>query len=218
MPRDLLIGSGFFATRTFHDARAEFLQHTWLPNTARVSTRIVIVDNSTYGLPELALYRLIRCEKNLGHACDPFPAIAKTPLLGWSLSWILPALVAYADDCDFIYKEQDCLAFGDWLPLVRRGRASIGRNDLMPCEQSLFYIEHDFILPFITDYLLLAGHDAQISTEDKFRRLLDRYGGPIEFHDLPGGRNRPMPNVTRPFYLQKITDHELSRLKHSGLV
>lgn len=188
----------------------------------RVTSNIVIVDNSQGFCTTAEVYapmvRCVRIRENLGHANDPISKTARTPLLGWSMSWLIAAQIAYSEGCDFIYKEQDCLAFGDWLPLVRRGCASIGRNDAMPCEQSLFYIRHDYLLTFITNYFKLGGHDAEISTEDKFRRLMDASGGAIEFHDLPGGRNRPLPDLSKPFYLQRITQNEMQQLKDSELI
>jgi len=82
----------------------------------------------------------------------------------------------------------------------------------------LFYIKHEFILPFVRDYLLLGHHDATIVTEDKFKQLKDSYGGAIEFHNLPGGRDRPLPDITKPFYAQKLTESEMNELRDSGLV
>lgn len=184
------------------------LFHQWLDNTLPVCRNIVVVDNSPEpGAPWNPNVRVIRCRDNLGHPGDGDAIKKPGPLLGWSMSWILPAVVAYCDGCDFVYKEQDCFAFGDWLPVIRRGRMSIGRNSQMPCEQSLFYIGHDFILTFVWEYLGQSGHDATFSSEAKFVAIKDRAEG-IEFHDLPGGRDRPLPNAA-PYYAQRMTIAEI---------
>jgi cephalosporin hydroxylase len=220
----ILIGTGFYATPQTMRARYEFFQ-LWLENTKLVSHNIVVADNAEP--PEFRLeyafrdslnlsLRFIKCNRNLGHAVWPIAKCAGTPLLGWSLSWMLPALVAYADGCDYIYKEQDCLAFGDWLPRVRQDQFAAGRNSVMPCEQSLFFLRHDFILPFMADYIRLGSHDCEVSTEDKFKRAMELHGG-MKFHDLPGGRERPLPFGAPAWYAQNITQDELAEIaKRTG--
>ena len=221
MQNQILIGTGFYAGPENIIELGEFLS-LWRANTARVSDNIVIADNSEGFCTNAEAYlpncRHVRIWNNLGHAGDPISQTASTPLLGWSMSWMIPALIAYSEKCDFIYKEQDCLAFGDWLPIVRQGAATIGRNDVMPCEQSLFYIRHDYILTFVRNYLCLGEHDAVMSTEEKFRRVMEQSGGMVQFHDLPGGRNRPLPDLTKPFYLQRITPDEMQTLKNANLI
>ena len=88
----------------------------------------------------------------------------------------------------------------------------------MPCEQSLFYVRHDFIVPFVAAYMALPQHDCEMSSEEKFSRVKEAFPGEVEFHDLPGGRNRPLPDFSKPFYAQRISDSELASLKHSRLV
>jgi hypothetical protein len=216
----ILIGTGFYANESTFDEKADFL-FQWINNTENADFNIFIVDNCECSFrysQDVVRTRYCRIKRNLGHASTPFHQVAKTPLLGWSISWIIPALIAYSEGCDFVYKEQDCLAFGDWLPIVCQGRATFGQNSIMPCEQSLFYLRHDFILTFIRDFMCVPGHDAQISTEDKFRKVMMNHGGDVKFHDLPGGRNRPVPDMTKPFYLQKITPEEMQALKTQGLI
>lgn len=219
----ILIGSGFYASFENHREASRFF-HLWQENTQLELHRssaeiqsIVVVDNSALGLPDYFSNERVRIHRNLGHAGDPFPKIAGTPLLGWSISWIIPALAAYSEGCDFIYKEQDCLAFGDWLPMVRVGRFSIGRNDNMPCEQSLFFIRHDAILEVVRLYLCITDHDAVMSTEEKFVRVMQAVSG-AEFHSLTGGRNRPLPDSSKPFYLQRITNDEMQALQRAALL
>ncbi len=126
---------------------------------------------------------------------------------------MLSALVAYADGADFVYKEQDCLAFGNWLPEIQRGGMAFGRNDIMPCEQSLFWLRHDHILPVVRAYMDFAEPDGIRLPEQKFRQLMDA-GLDVQFFDLPGGRNRPFP-ASGPFYGQQWQPGELARLRAS---
>lgn len=223
--RPILIGTGFHATLQNVNERANFLVR-WLENTRDVSNNIVIVNNSELGQHDIADsfrntlcigLRWIKCNRNLGNASTPIGQCAGTPLLGWSMSWIQSALVAYADGCDFVYKEQDCLAFGDWLPAIRKGRFATGRNDHMPCEQSLFYLRHDTILEFVRAYMELPQHDVQMSTEEKFYRVMAGLDG-CGFHDLPGGRNRPLPMNAPAWYAQRITPDEMGQIAELSIL
>lgn len=203
----LLIGSGFYSPPDKFIERRRLFQ-LWMENTLPVCSNVVVVDNSPEpGAPWDSSVRVIRCRQNLGHPGDSNAIMKPGPLLGWSMSWILPALVAYCDGCDFIYKEQDCFAFGDWVPVVRRGQMTFGRNSQMGCEQSLFYINHAFILRFLFEYLGQFGHDAMISSESKFLSIMEKLNW-VEFHDLPGGRDRPLPNAA-PYYAQRMTIPEI---------
>jgi hypothetical protein len=211
--RDLLIGTGFYSPASQQESRLEFLR-LWLRNT--IPANIVIVDNSDIGLAADASLRIIRVDKNLGHALAP-----RIPgrLCGWSLSWILPALVAYSENCDFIYKEQDCLAFGDWIPRLRRARASFGSNSMQACEQSLIYLERDFIPDFIAAYVAIPESDTTCFCETKFAMLEAMFPDSIRRHDLPGGILRPLPiGHPGPWYAQKIVPENLDDLRRAGLV
>lgn len=214
--KPLLIGTGFWSDReSFFDNLSLF--NRWLDNTALVSENIVVVDNSERPLNQESLWpaRAIRCERNLGHVCNRLAA-TPTPLLGWSMSWIQSALVAYADGCDFIYKEQDCFAFGDWLTIVRNNQEtamSFGRNQVVGCEQSLFYIQHHYILTAVRNYLAMQEHDCDLIPEQKFMRMRSHSPSDVGYHSLPGGRDRPLPNLKKPFYAQKITPEEWIQIK-----
>jgi hypothetical protein len=209
-PLNILIGSGFYAAAN-EQSKLVFLD-IWMRNTLQVSPRIAIVNNSAF---ELLGNYFTRCERNLGHACGQ-PANPIGRLYGWSVSWIIPALISYADGLDFVYKEQDCLAFGNWFPIVKQGRMAVGKNRDFPCEQSLFYIRNDAILEIVTAYLNIPDSDADRLPEHKFGLLMESQPEVMQF-ELPGGRNRPLPD-SGPFYAQKITPAELIEFKRRGLI
>ena len=217
----ILIGTGYYATQDNSTAMLQMWQ-AWLKNTLTVSDNIVVIDNADAPLPlaEHGPARVIRNRRNLGHVGDSLPP-GVGPLLGWSLSWMQTALVAYSEGCDLIYKEQDCFAFGDWLPVVRQSCfMTTGRHHAMQCEQSLFYLNHDFILPFLREYihLSLGFNDVAMVPEAKFVRIMESFRSCCGFHDLLGGRNRPLPNFKEPFYAQKLTLEEIMKLKEAGLL
>jgi hypothetical protein len=207
-----LIGTGFYASEEDHDQEYRFFQSVWVPNTGR-EKRLVVVTNSHY-CPLLP--KEIRVYRNLGHV-DNSPFATTHKLLGWSMSWIMPAMVAYSEGLDFIYKEQDCLVFGDWMQAICHGDACFGRNSVMGCEQSLFYIRHGFILDFVTAYMSLPQMDAKCTPENKFMILKERFSG-IEQFDMPCGRERPLPLERKTWYAQRLTPVELDELRKRGLI
>lgn len=215
----LLIGTGFYSSAADHARKLDFL-HLWLANTP--SLPIVIVDNSDLGLPSHLSHpshsiRVLRITKNLGHMSSL--GASSHRLLGGSLAWIISALVAYSENCDYIYQEQDCLAFGDWLPEIRRGRASFGNHATMDCEQSLVYIERNFIPGFLAAYLAIPESDAVCLSETKYKLLERQFPDDICRHSLQPGRGRPLPHDSRgPWTAQQFTEPELDALKRAGLV
>lgn len=211
MQNKILIGTGFYSTAENHWQRKNFFRRWWL-NTWRTSERVVVVDNSEVGFtfPEI---QIIRVHNNLGPNTDVGPTHSR--LLGWSMSWIIPAMIAYSEQCDFVYKEQDCLAFGDWLPEICHANISVGRNSQMPCEQSLFYLKRDFIPTFVAQYIADPARDNEVMTECKMFEAAKGYMN-TRFFDMPFGRERPLTFYSdRPWYAQRWTDDELAELdKH----
>jgi hypothetical protein len=217
MERDVIVGTGFYATAENHwQKRSTFAR--WLINTkANVppKTRVLVVDNSHSGLPYDSRIRILN---NLGHVASPQARFSQ--FNGWSMSWILPALVAYSEGCDFVYKEQDCFAFNDWLPAIRKGRAAFGNHKTMECEQSLFWIERDFIPDFVQVYLSIPEPDCQCLPERKFQMVQGMCSPVVQRFDIGPGRCRPLPDITTsaPWYAQQLTDAEVSHLIDAGLL
>jgi hypothetical protein len=219
--RNTLIGTGFYSDREHRSESLRFFAY-WLRNTIRVSERIVIVDNSERGEGCILTahgVQLIRINNNLGHV-GQFSTI-RHRLAGWSMSWLIPAMIAYSEDMDFVYKEQDCLAFGDWLPRLRQGRAAFGKHHQLDCEQSLFWIERDYIPEFVGAYLAINEPDTTCIPERKFKLVRDRLGDSVQQHDIGPGRGRPFPADfdAQPWSAQKI--HQFQELPailaHYGL-
>ncbi len=214
--REVLIGTGFFSTVEDHDKKLGLFVDWWR-NTTKAAGNIVAVDNSEFPLSDVFKgVRIIRNRRNLGHACAQ--CVKGGPLLGWSMSWIQPALIAYAEGCNFIYKEQDCFAFGDWIKEIDTGGMSFGLNKTVDCEQSLFFIRHEFILTSIRYYMAISRPDWEMLPESKFARMRQVNPYQISFHNLPGGRDRPLPDTSKPFYAQRLTEDEFAQLRKEKLL
>lgn len=220
-----LIGSGFYAAdmQDFQKKREFHLRH-WLPNVG--DRDYVVVDNSEPPVPKIEMTgrgRLIEVRKNAGHVGSMLGQY-RPHLGGWSLSWIIHAFIAYSEGRDFIYQEQDCLAFGDWEQTIlsemdERGlvMAFGDGSDVSCCEQSLFYIKHEFITEAVYKYLSIADGDGKILPEEKFQ-IMERNDYRIGRFSLKCGRNRPLPLEEKTWYSQKFSPDELDQLKEAGLV
>lgn len=222
-----LIGTGFCSTSNEdHYKKVEFLS-IWLKNVGERD--VVIVENTDAMLgrelnpDELpGNVRVIRVNKNKGHVLD-FLGKSEPQLCGWSLSWIQPALTAYAEDRDFLYQESDCLAFGNWeaqiLSEMEAGnlKMAFGVGTVCASEQSLFYIRHDFILTAIQKYLAIPRSDGELLPEDKMW-LMARLHRHIGTHSVGPGRSRPIDFEAKTFSAQKFTDEEMAELRARKMI
>lgn len=221
-----LIGSGFFAdSAADFEAKADFWHKYWLPNVG--DRDVVIVDNSERPTPKLesqGRIRVIQAAKNLGHVGSLLGQF-RPHLAGWSLSWILPALMAYSESRDFIYQEADCLAFGDWEQAISREMderhllAAFGSaaSHVAECEQSLFFIRSEFITEFLWRYLSFPDGDGKMVPESKFAAMADN-DFRIGRFSLGVGRMRPIDFEAKAFYAQKFTPDELAQLRERKLI
>lgn len=185
---------------------------------------IVIVNNCGLAGPVGENLREINVHHNLGHIGH---WIGKTHprILGWSMSWILPALIAYSEQRDFIYVEQDCLVFGDWeSQIIEEAKqygwnATFGRcpSTIAACEQSLFWLHCQFIPEFVGRYMEIKSGDADMLPEDKFMTLLHALPGVGQF-SLPYGRTRPFDPERKSFYIQQVSETELNLLRSSNRI
>lgn len=225
-----LLGSSFF------DGGREFrrdMARVWHWNTlaARPTpSRIVIVAEGGSKVPiKSGDMDVIELSGDLGHIGSHLNGSKKHEFTGWSASMCALAMIAYVDEADFIYKEEDCLAFGPW---VEQMYADLGPDgDLvfgqahrsppwMECSQSLFLIRHRFIPQFVSMYLAM-GKDGDVNNlgERKFTRMEERLGS-TRIRRLTFGvdRERPLPFAAPVWYCQQLKSDELNQLKQLGLI
>lgn len=143
---------------------------------------------------------------------------------GWSVTILSLALLAYQNETDFIFVEQDVLLFGTVFERMYEeiGDAPViyGTCAVQPAANSLFMVRHAYIPQFVQLYLSLGTDSAKTNLpEMKFDRLGKKYGWktfrfgydrdrPAKLEDLKAG----------PCYIQQVTPDELARLKEFGMV
>lgn len=227
MPR-YLVGSSYFDKRQAD--RPEFLR-IWIENTKKLfpnPTRVVIVAEAgskiPFALPEG--YDSVNLTGDLGHVTMLESGEKKHAHGGWTAHMLALAMLAYCDEADFIYKESDCLAWGDVEGQMYRDLAD---GDIvfghphpgppgMPSSQSLFLVRHSFIPEFIKSYIAY-GPDAKNYGETKMCRLRDDFGGRrVRMLSFGADRVRPIEWHRPTQYLQQLYPEEIAEMKRRNLI
>lgn len=165
----------------------------------------------------------ITLKGDLGHTHDLSNGRKPYDWCGWSMTIASLALLAYANETDFIHKEQDCLAFGPW---VERMYSEIGTHGcifgtgtLMPAFQSLFLVKHDFIPEFVRIYLGTGSEKLKENEgEQKFARMKEQYPDLFCHYSFGCDRDRPIPYDAEVFYCQHLNGEELHELRRRDLI
>jgi hypothetical protein len=220
-----LIGSGYHPK----DGAVEFYLNHWLPNTRKLSepTQVLVASDSGGRAPRdsfgLTGTKHIDFSGDLGSYWDVLHKKKPHRFNGWSGAVMLLALAAYNDEADFIYKEQDCLWFGDPVGEMYRqiGEKGIifGSYSKMPCAQSLFMVRHAFIPEFVSTYLSSPAQNCNEELgEHKFAGFERRNPSQWCRFDFGYDRDRPFNPEDKTFYLQQVTAGEIAQLKTLNLL
>lgn len=202
----LIIGSGYFKA----DQKCEdfFIQH-WLPNTLMVKSDKIFITNCAS--PQIKTGKNVEWLNLTRNPVHGKNLKENVQFAGWDLGFIHGALYAYSCKCDYIYKEQDCLAFGNWLEKMYkqcRGKQMVTgelwnhpKRDYT-IELSLILIKYDFIMPFLTQLFAIPGTANKMRPEKKFLIIRDNNPELIGTIDFGYGGNRPF-ECNECFYIQK---------------
>lgn len=221
-----VIGTGYC-----NDCPANQVQfRRWLANTTRYAApkRIYVIDAADVVVPP---YTLLAAPpqvtwvpvENLGHIGDK-EVPPQQLLRGWSAGVLTGALLAYHCHADFIYKEQDTLAFGPWVQRMYQdlgdGDAVFGRLNTDPelrtlRAQSLFLVRQHAIPTFIRLYLDCSGPDHVFLPEHKFTDIFDYQE--LVTKELSFGYDRSPGDLdVEVFYSQRLTPEQIDYLQKKG--
>jgi|694.fasta_scaffold03825_15 hypothetical protein len=214
-----VIGTGYHWRSEWDEKMANI----WIANTEKYSPSWYCAC-TIHTMPQAIHTKQIFCNHNLGHVGDLIKE-NRSGLCGWSASVVTLALIAYNCGRDFIYKEADCLWFGDILGKMYqdcgdKGMVFGAKMDAAPwmaCAQSTFLIKHWFILEFVRDYLALPD-DKDMLPEDKFVKLEEN--APDNYRRLSFGvdRMRPLPWDAEVWYAQQWSEEEIKEAQSRGLL
>jgi hypothetical protein len=204
----------------------------WWENTFRYSSpeEVLVINQNSQFLPLEKKGKWIDTLFNLGHVhsldVNDYP---HKKFAGCSLTFMMAALYCYNSNCDMIYKEQDCLAFGDWANKLysdsekNNAKMLIGREedaDGQTSAQSILLIKHDFLLDFVKSYISLDYNDAgynYIRPERKFTIIKNIiHPNSIKFMSIGYDRARPKDYNEDIYYIQQVKQEELDLLKKIG--
>jgi hypothetical protein len=222
-----VIGSGYFSGGKI-DPREQ--AEMWVENTRRHFSpqHIFVVAQERTDFPVQSGISVITCPGNPGHVHNLlgiWQPMKPHAFGGWSSSILALAMIAYSSECDFIYKEGDCFAFGDCATAMYQasyGKGAVwGKYDRMPCAQSLFLVKHPTIPDFVRDYLSLGNdRDKHNLPEHKFSKMLMRW--PSRYGQFSFGYDRARPNQglsachDSAWYVQQLDADEIAELKSCG--
>lgn len=231
-----LLGTGFVdgpGRREFAEIWRENIMEYCSPDPQRVVVLGVGIQSRPIELIGFAV-DWISLPGNLGHIGDLIAGRKDRAFCGWSASVMALAMIAYNDESDFIYREQDCLCFGPW---VEQLYADLGDGDMafgkkmetppfMECAQSLFIVRHRFIPKFVATYLAMGderrkdrdGKEDNLP-ERKFVRIEEKFGTDrIKRLSFGVDRERPLPFDDPVWYCQQLNDGEILELKNRELI
>jgi hypothetical protein len=227
-----LIGSSFFDRGKFGTPYRREFARQWSASIKRLSpapSRVVIIAEGASKRPDCGDgFDVLTLTGDLGHCGQHLNGSKLHEFTGWSASMLAGAMLAYTDESDFVYVEEDCLIFG---PAVRAMYADLGDGCLifgrkhqshpwMSCSQSLFLVKHAFIPTFVSTYLRM-GKDGKLGNlgEEKFVKMQEQFGPSIVRQFTFGyDRERPVNYDDPVFYMQQISPEELTELQNRKLI
>lgn len=205
-------------------AREEFAK-TWLDNTLRFAAPQAIYCICAGCEPPLVEgIKYVETLANLGHIHHLIqqPEAYPNKIGGWLMGTLIGALLAYHARADFIYKEQDCLAFGPWAQAMYMqaeqtgARMLFGKSATMGAEQSLIWVRNDAILEYVGLMLAMPESDGKVLPESKYMRLIE--SGFAQFLEFGYGRDRPVNFDSGLFYIQQATEEEMAAMRERKLI
>lgn len=220
LPRYIII-SGYFQ----HPGQGlDWFHHLWWKNLHKYASpdRVIIISSSNFFVPN-AKGEWIVMGGDLGSPeavyhrdkpfyCSAYPAI-----------WMAGAMLAYLNETDVIFVEQDCLAFGPWVEQIYRelGTRSVlfGKNQMHGAATSLFLVKHRFIPRFVQHYMEQGSEDVLTRMpENKILRLAGRWPEHYGQYSFGYDKDRPLNITDKVWYAQKLTPEDLLQIEEAGLI
>lgn len=224
-----LIGSGYFNNHC-QAIPAQEMAVAWLACIRRYAdpqpARIVVVTAGGFA-PELdGTVDIIRCAGDVGNLSHKNAGLNNHYYAGWAPPMFITAMIAYNEGLNFVFQEQDCLAFGPYIARMTQdmgdGQAVIGQGlggMGQPATQSLFMVRHEYICPFLRDYIAMGPDDnEQNQGEKKFGRMRDNNPKDIRTLSFGVDRDRPIPWDQPVFQAQQFSREEFNEAKRRGLI
>lgn len=218
------IGSGYFergyAQRWFY--------HVWLDTVLKYADpkpqQILVLASGGFVCPQphpLVLWA--KLFGDMGHCSHLLDGKKLHHFCGGTSTVMALAMMAYANETDFIYYEQDGLAIGPW---VERMYAEIGNRGCifgscraMNCHQSLMLVKHAAIPEYVRLYLGTGRENTPDNMgESKHCRLQVERPDFFTRYSFGCDRDRPIPYADPVFWAQKLSRDEMLEMRRRKLI
>lgn len=219
-----MIGTGYVDNSTQHGQPREELMKYWVRNNRDTASPHAVVVLSMFGStfhhPDI---KEINVVGNLGHYSDLLEGRKMSAFSGAGAAILTLAMIAYCDESDFIYKEQDSLAFGPWVEHLYEamgdGGAALGPYEPAPSGTALMLFRHSAIPTIVSRYLAMRPeHDAQSLVEHHYRDLAVEDPALFKYYSMGYDKRRPVNFDDPVFWIQQPTPEEIQTLKRKKLL
>lgn len=191
----------------------------WYINTRKHIPENIPIHIVGPDCPDLSKTKNVKClaeYKNLGYCADLIEKRTNDFLIGYNAGVVYGMIDAYVRGKDYLYKEQDCLAFGNYVDEIYKISGShsvvIGPNKTQACSTALHFIKRAGI-PYAISTMVSAPDAVNLLTEVKYRRMQNLVWLPFGYD-----RDRPFNTKDKIFYIQQVKKSELQILKDEKLI
>jgi len=220
LPKHTIISSYFVRPG---ETWGEWLRQAWCMNVMQHAPGAQSIIISQAGLrPQFRGpdEQWVFLDGDLGHIGQHLSGEKSFRHSGYTATLFAGLWLAYSNETDAIFLEQDALAFGAWreqlyAEVCDKGLL-FGSCRLMPSAQSLFLVRHWFIPEFIKRYM--AHSDTEILGEHKFHKMEVETPELCGRFSFPYDRDRPIDPGLPVFYAQKLIPEEIRIIAAAGLM
>lgn len=215
------------------DTRYDKFFQTWLNNVCTLTPqpqRIIIIADSGARPPIADCHwdlrvpiTVIHLFGDLGSCGDLIHGSKTYHFSGWTGVVLAGAMLAYTNETDMVFFEEDVLAFGNVIGQMDKeigdGKVIFGSCNFMPCAQSLFLVRHAY-LPEFTKLFLSQGQQKLEENlgEHIFCRLEQVFPSVWKRFSFGYDRSRPLKMDDPVWYVQHITPSEMAEFEKRGLI
>jgi hypothetical protein len=166
----------------------------------------------------------IVCKGDLGHINHPSH---RHQVEGWPVALMTGLLVAYNNESDAIWIEQDCLPFGPFVSQmyseIRDGVGVLmGSVSIESCAQALMLVRHWMIPELVHGFMGKKIGNKHIHGEDAFSQMEKEMNGKFQRFSFGYDRDRPPEGFASMkdsvWYLQQISFDEVRQLRELGFL
>jgi hypothetical protein len=202
---------------------SEWFAKVWWKQLCKTTTRRAVILSAYPSPVETTSLEWILLRGDLGNCGQLLRREKPHYLPECPAVWLAGMWLAYLAEQDFIYLEQDALAFGGWIEAlyseIGHRQALFGKSAIHGTATSLFIIRHAFIPQFCREYLFEGPEDHRNRIPElKVNRIIQRNPDDMGYYSFGHDTSRPIDTTQPAFFAQKFTPAELRELSQKELL